>query len=129
LYMVSDRIHYYFMRDSQDFQLEMNKIPIFCNNHHPEMFNFNLKDIQNPTNGKIPAKQTLYLYSFLNFEILTDISVFTYQLLTLCDGKNNAGKIIDYFKSKFPTIDPKTLENQAAANFNLLYKNKVIDFI
>jgi tRNA A37 methylthiotransferase MiaB len=127
MFLISDNIENYLVRDINDLHIDMEKKPVFKNNHRPQLFNYNIKQVREMTGETLSPGQTIYLYSLLNYEILADISPFTYQFLVQCTGQKNINQILDDFKSKYPHVDPKQLETQTVNNIKYLYKYKVID--
>jgi len=127
MFLISDNIENYLVRDINDLNIDMEKKPVFKNNHQPQVFNYNLKQVREISGDPLAPRQTIYLYSLLNLEILADISAFTYQFLVQCTGQKNINAILEDFKSKYPNVDPKQLETQAVNNIKYLYKYKVID--
>jgi anaerobic magnesium-protoporphyrin IX monomethyl ester cyclase len=127
LFLISDNVENYLLRDISNLQIDMEKKPVFKNNHQPQVFNYHIKQVGEMTAEPLSPRQTIYLYSLLNYEILADISPFTYQFLVQCTGQKNINQIIEDFKSKYPGVDPGQLETQTINNIKYLCKYKVID--
>ncbi len=75
--LITETLENYLLRDITDLSLQLEKKPLFKNNHQPQVFNFNTRQIQEMSKGEgagtLTPRQTIYLYSRLNFEILADI--------------------------------------------------------
>ena len=127
MYLISDNLDNYLLRDLNDLRIDREKKPVFKNNHQPQQFNYNINQAREVSAEPLSPRRTLYLYSLLNYEILADISPFTYQFLVQCTGQKSIDEILEDFKSKYPQVDPIQLETQTINNIKHLYKYKVID--
>lgn len=131
LFMIEKKAREYLFRDSGAVTPDLSKKPVFAQKHMPLLLNFNLKQIAgyHQAEGAPPLapRQTIYLYSLLNFEILSEISMFTYQFLILCDGVLTVQEIINRLHAQFPTVPLQEIEKHTITNLRNMYGLYVTD--